>query len=87
MILRLQRIHRKQLPSWRLLIRELSINSVIISRQIVGILASVERAIADAEERANNFFAGVLDKQHQRLRAVFDRHVVRDFLDKYSIIL
>ncbi|EJD03708.1 uncharacterized protein FOMMEDRAFT_82797 [Fomitiporia mediterranea MF3/22] len=43
--------------------------------QIVGVLASIERAIADAEERGNPFFASVLDKQHQRLRVIFDRHV------------
>ncbi|OCB87846.1 hypothetical protein A7U60_g4980 [Sanghuangporus baumii] len=43
--------------------------------QIVGVLASLERAIAEAENRGNTFFAGVLDKQHQRLRLIFDRHV------------
>ncbi|KAL5533999.1 hypothetical protein ACEPAG_459 [Sanghuangporus baumii] len=43
--------------------------------QIIGVLASIERAIAEAGNRGNTFFAGVLDKQHQRLRLIFDRHV------------
>ncbi|TDL28196.1 hypothetical protein BD410DRAFT_350073 [Rickenella mellea] len=43
--------------------------------QITGILACVERAIADAEDRGNSFFVKLLDKQHQRLKALFDRHV------------
>ncbi|KAH8119946.1 exocyst complex component Sec3-domain-containing protein [Phellopilus nigrolimitatus] len=43
--------------------------------QIPGAIAAIERAIADAEARENPFFAGVLDKQHQRLKGIFDRHV------------
>ena len=47
-----------------------------LHRQIVGVIASVERAIADAEERGNVFFSNILEKQHQRLKSIFDRHVV-----------
>ncbi|THH10168.1 hypothetical protein EW145_g1521 [Phellinidium pouzarii] len=43
--------------------------------QIVGVIASIERAIVDAEAHGNPFFAIALDKQHQRLKAIFDRHV------------
>ncbi|KAI5124152.1 hypothetical protein M0805_000962 [Coniferiporia weirii] len=43
--------------------------------QIAGVIASIERAIMDAEIHGNPFFAGVLDKQHQRLKTIFDRHV------------
>ncbi len=44
--------------------------------QIVGIIAAVERVIADADERVSQFFLRLLDKQLIRLRGSFERHVV-----------
>ena len=44
-------------------------------RQIVGMLASIERFMADLDERQNAFFLRTLEKQHQRMKNRFDRHV------------
>ena len=46
-------------------------------RQIIGILAYLERFQADAEERGNAFVLTFLEKQRTRLKALFDRHIVR----------
>lgn len=46
-------------------------------RQIIGILATVERFLADADERGTAFLLNFLDKQHTRLKGLFERHVVR----------
>ncbi|KDQ63382.1 hypothetical protein JAAARDRAFT_53605 [Jaapia argillacea MUCL 33604] len=43
--------------------------------QIIGVIASLERFQADADERGNNFLLTMLEKQHTRLKALFDRHV------------
>jgi hypothetical protein len=43
--------------------------------QIFGIIAALERFLVDADERGNAFFLSVLEKQHTRLKALFDRHV------------
>ncbi|KZT33260.1 hypothetical protein SISSUDRAFT_1054465 [Sistotremastrum suecicum HHB10207 ss-3] len=45
------------------------------SIQIVGMLACIERFVIDAEERGNNFLLRVLEKQHTRLKSLYDRHV------------
>ena len=45
-------------------------------RQIIGILATVERFLADADERGTAFLLNFLDKQHTRLKGLFERHVV-----------
>lgn len=45
-------------------------------REIVGILATLERFLVDAEERNNQFLLNTLGKQHTRLKGVFDRHIV-----------
>ncbi|KAK7064364.1 Sec3-PIP2-bind domain-containing protein [Favolaschia claudopus] len=45
------------------------------SMQIVGLLASVERFMADADEKGNAFLLSVLGKQHTRLKGLFDRHI------------
>jgi hypothetical protein len=42
---------------------------------VIGITACLERFLADADERGNAFLIGLLDKQHTRLKALFDRHV------------
>jgi hypothetical protein len=47
-----------------------------IKSQIVGLVASLERFLADAEERSNMFFQNLLEKQHGRLKGLFERHVV-----------
>jgi exocyst complex component 1 len=50
-------------------------NSLLL-REIVGILVSLERFLIDAEEKGNPFVVGLLEKQHSRLKLVFDRHIV-----------
>lgn len=47
-------------------------------RHIIGIMATLERFLADAEERGKAFFINFLDKQHTRLKGLFERHVVSD---------
>ncbi|KAJ6627091.1 exocyst complex component sec3 subunit [Mycena sp. CBHHK59/15] len=43
--------------------------------QIIGLLACIERFIAEADERGNMFLLNALGKQHMRLKGLFDRHV------------
>ncbi|KAG8219670.1 exocyst complex component Sec3-domain-containing protein [Butyriboletus roseoflavus] len=43
--------------------------------QLVGVIACLERFLADADERGSSFFIQILDKQHLRLKGAFDRHV------------
>ncbi|KAG9314221.1 exocyst complex component Sec3-domain-containing protein [Chiua virens] len=43
--------------------------------QLVGVITCLERFLADADERGNIFFLQILDKQHLRLKAAFDRHI------------
>jgi exocyst complex component 1 len=45
-------------------------------RQIIGILATLERFLADADERGTAFLINFLDKQHTRLKGLFERHIV-----------
>jgi hypothetical protein len=45
-------------------------------REIVGIMVSLERFLMDAEEKGNPFVLSFLEKQHFRLKLVFDRHIV-----------
>lgn len=46
-------------------------------RQIIGLLVSLERFLIEAEERGNIFLHNLLEKQHMRLKGLFERHVVR----------
>ena len=48
-------------------------------------IACLERFMVDADERGNTFVQGVLDKQHTRLKARFDRHVVSLVLDRCNL--
>ncbi|KAG7450696.1 uncharacterized protein BT62DRAFT_927969 [Guyanagaster necrorhizus] len=43
--------------------------------QIFGLIACLERFLAVADDRGNNFFVGLLEKQHTRLKGLLDRHV------------
>lgn len=43
--------------------------------QIFGLIACLERFLADADDRGNNFLVGLLEKQHTRLKGLLDRHV------------
>lgn len=52
-------------------------NADNISRQIVGMIACLEKFLTEAEERGNAFFLGLLEKQHVRMKALFERNVVR----------
>ncbi len=44
--------------------------------QVVGMLSSLEKFQSEAEERGNAFLLSALDKQHMRLKAMFERQVV-----------
>lgn len=44
--------------------------------QIIGVIAALERFLADADDRGNTFLTSVLGKQHTRLGALFERHIV-----------
>lgn len=46
-------------------------------RQVVGMLAVLERFLISADESGNAFLIGALEKQRNRLKALFDRHIVR----------
>ena len=50
------------------------------SRQVFGMLATLEKFQSEAEERGNAFLLGALEKQHMRLKALFERRVVRQSL-------
>ncbi|KAF5375148.1 hypothetical protein D9758_000450 [Tetrapyrgos nigripes] len=43
--------------------------------EIIGLIASLERFLADAEDRSNNILLDMLGRQHTRLKGLFDRHV------------
>ncbi|KAF9479714.1 exocyst complex component, sec3 subunit [Pholiota conissans] len=43
--------------------------------ELIGILAFLERFILEAEERGNPFVINLLEKQHSRLKVIFDRHI------------
>ncbi|TEB38979.1 exocyst protein [Coprinellus micaceus] len=43
--------------------------------EIIGIIGTIERAIGDAEKKNNPFFLNLLDKQHTRLKSMFDRYI------------
>lgn len=43
--------------------------------QVVGLLLVLERFLADAEERGQQFVVSTLAKQQLRLRGLFDRHI------------
>ncbi|KAH9944208.1 exocyst complex component Sec3-domain-containing protein [Epithele typhae] len=45
------------------------------SWQVVGMLAALEKFQSEAEEKGNAFLLTVLEKQHMRLKAVFERRV------------
>ncbi|KAI0801061.1 exocyst complex component Sec3-domain-containing protein [Fomes fomentarius] len=45
------------------------------SLQVVGMLSSLEKFQSEAEERGNAFLLSALDKQHMRLKAMFERQV------------
>jgi CRISPR/Cas system-associated protein endoribonuclease Cas2 len=41
-------------------------------------MATLERFQVEVEEKGNLFIIGLLEKQHTRLKMLFDRHVVRN---------
>ena len=45
----------------------------------------VERFVADAEERGQQFMVSILSKQQQRLKGLFDRHIVRNYALKVCL--
>jgi exocyst complex component 1 len=44
--------------------------------EVIGVIAVLERFKLESELRSNPFVRNLFSKQHTRLRAVFDRHVV-----------
>ncbi|GLB35990.1 putative exocyst complex component SEC3 N-terminal PIP2 binding PH [Lyophyllum shimeji] len=51
------------------------------SMEIIGMLACLERFLVDAEDRGNQFLLTMLEKQHTRLKGIFERHVVQQITD------
>ncbi|KAK7059116.1 hypothetical protein VNI00_001741 [Paramarasmius palmivorus] len=45
------------------------------SMQVVGLIATIERFIAESEDRNNDFLLNVLSKHQTRLKTLFDRHI------------
>ncbi|EMD41929.1 hypothetical protein CERSUDRAFT_79548 [Gelatoporia subvermispora B] len=43
--------------------------------QLIGMVACLEKFLAEAEERGNAFLISVLEKQHMRLKSLFERRV------------
>ena len=55
--------------------------TLFTGREIVGITAFLERFLLEAEEKGNPFVVNLLEKQHSRLKIVFDRHIVRSLFN------
>jgi hypothetical protein len=53
-----------------------AVSSFGCHRQIIGIIACLERFLVDADEAGNVFLLHLLEKQRMRLKGLFDRHVV-----------
>ncbi|KAG5636373.1 hypothetical protein H0H81_008291 [Sphagnurus paluster] len=51
------------------------------SMEIIGIIACLERFLADAEDQGNQFFLTILEKQHSRLKGIYERHVNQQITD------
>ncbi|KAF5388572.1 hypothetical protein D9757_004587 [Collybiopsis confluens] len=43
--------------------------------QLVGLVVTMERFLADTDERSENVLVNIVGKQHTRLKAQFDRHI------------
>lgn len=56
----------------------------LLTREIVGIMVSFERFLIDAKEKSN-LFVFSLEKQHFRLKFVFDRHIVSWWFQSIAI--
>ena len=59
----------------------------LLSREIVGIMVSLERFLIDAEEKGNPFVLSLLEKQHFRLKLVFDRHIVSWWFQSMMVLI
>ncbi|KAG6887860.1 hypothetical protein C0995_012111 [Termitomyces sp. Mi166 len=49
--------------------------------EVIGIIARLERLLVDAQDRGNQFFMAMLEKQHIRLKGIFERHVKEQITD------
>jgi len=45
------------------------------SLHIVGMISTIEKMLVETEDHGNNFYLRLLDKQHSRMKAMFDQHV------------
>ncbi|TFK77261.1 hypothetical protein BDN72DRAFT_784249 [Pluteus cervinus] len=43
--------------------------------EVIGLILMIERFLADADERGNQFLLTVLGKQHTRLKGLYERHI------------
>ncbi|KAG5647578.1 hypothetical protein DXG03_008931 [Asterophora parasitica] len=51
------------------------------SMEIIGIIACLERFLDDAEDRGSQSLLPILEKQHSRLKGIFERHVKQQITD------
>ncbi|KAF5384820.1 hypothetical protein D9615_001378 [Tricholomella constricta] len=49
--------------------------------EIIGVINCLERFLDDAEDRGNQFLLTILEKQHTRLKGIFERHVKEQITD------
>ncbi|KAG6818073.1 hypothetical protein H0H87_009228 [Tephrocybe sp. NHM501043] len=49
--------------------------------EVIGIIVCLERFLVDAEDRGNQFLVTTLEKQHIRLKGIFERHVKEQITD------
>ena len=49
----------------------------VVHSQIVGIMVALEVAFKDSEENGNSFWSKIIQKQQQRVKSLYDGHVVR----------
>jgi hypothetical protein len=50
-------------------------------------MVSLERFLIDAEENGNPFVLSLLEKQHFRLKLVFDRHIVSSWFQPTMVLI
>ncbi|KAG6911564.1 hypothetical protein DXG01_011866 [Tephrocybe rancida] len=49
--------------------------------EVIGIIACLERFFVDADDRGNQSLVTILEKQHVRLKGIFERHVKEQITD------
>lgn len=49
-----------------------------VIRQVVGVLAALEVAMRDSDQKGNLFWFKILQRQQQRVKGLYDQHIVSD---------